>query len=118
LQDPPLSVKSREAIAKDFRSRDQLQKLLWKGFLLWLRTLLVLFLLGMTLCGFHKKPVMSKGEKEWFNMIMTALKVALGLNIAAALNDMANNMRWYFLSRAPRSLAEVRQRLNSDGATC
>jgi hypothetical protein len=77
------------------------------GFMLWLRTVVLLFLLGMTFWGYARKAVMSKEDKKGFNALVTGLSIALGLNIAASLNKMTLNMRWYFLSRKPWSLAEV-----------
>lgn len=104
---PVIDSALQDRLSKEFRSRTQLKQLLLTGFLLWLRTAILLALLGITLWAFVRKPVMSDTEKKLFNAIMTGVSIALGLNISVALNEMALNMRWWFLSRRKRSLAEV-----------
>ncbi|KAH9208271.1 hypothetical protein DL95DRAFT_480624 [Leptodontidium sp. 2 PMI_412] len=62
----------------------------------------------------NRLAVLTYAQKQMFNAFITGLCIALGLNIATALNAMAFNLRWWFLARQLRSLDEVDTILKSD----
>lgn len=94
LRYPLTSPSLQETLAKDFHARKQLLTILGKGLMLWIRTMLILVFLGLVLWEYDRKVVMSESDKNAFNILMTAGSITLGLNIAAALNQMTLNMRW------------------------
>jgi hypothetical protein len=104
---PVISPELQTSLEKTFNSRRQYWQILWKGFVIWLRTVALLVLLAIILVVYNQKPVMSSGEANTFNSLVTALSITLGLNIASALKEMTLDMRWYFLSRTARPLSEV-----------
>lgn len=97
----------QKRLAKTFSSSKQLHKLFRDGFILWIRTAVLLGFLAFTLWNNGKRAVMGVAEKMMFNTFMTALSIALGLNIATSLNAMGLNLRWWILSRKNRVLSEA-----------
>jgi hypothetical protein len=103
-----------KALRKPFNPRKQLKQLLLDGFGRWSITALLVLCLYLTLWRYSTKSVMSQAGKLRFNALVTGISIALGLNIASSLREMALEMRWWILSRRTRSLYEVDLILNSD----
>lgn len=103
-----------KALRKSFNHRKQLKQLLLDGFGRWSITALLVLCLYLTLWRYSTKSVMSQAGKLRFNALVTGISIALGLNIASSLREMALEMRWWILSRRKRSLYEVDLILNSD----
>jgi len=66
------------------------------------------------LVQFYEGWVLSPHDKTVFEALLTALSLALGLNIASALKSIALQTRWWLLSHKRRSEKEVRMILNCD----
>ena len=92
---------------KSFDPRKQLRGLLLHGLVGWSMTALLVLCLYLTLWRYSSKAVMSQNGKLQFNALVTGISIALGLNIASSLREMALETRWWILSRRKRSLHEV-----------
>jgi hypothetical protein len=90
-----------------FIRRQQLRKLLFKGFLRFFITVTLTATLLWTIFGYAKKPVLVDGQKRIFNTLVTALSMSLGIAIASSFKEVAINIRWWVLSRRKRPLSEV-----------
>lgn len=55
----------------------------------------------------YQDRTLSPGEKSTFDAIIVAVSLALGLNIAAALNSTALHLRWWFLGKRRMHIREV-----------
>jgi hypothetical protein len=82
--------------------------LLW-GFLRWFIAAGLLALLGITIWKYSTYSIISNNERLWFNAILTGLSIVIGLAIAASLNAMTFNMRWWLLSLRKWRLRQVRK---------
>jgi hypothetical protein len=106
---PLINSDKQDQLAKTFSSSKQLHKLFRDGLILWIRTAVLLGFLAFTLWNNGRRAAMTVAEKMMFNTFMTGLSIALALNIAASLNAMGLNVRWWILSRRIRPLSEVRK---------
>lgn len=61
----------------------------------------------MALRVWNKKGTVTEASKRIFNAITTGISIALGINIATSLKDMALNARWAILHARKRNLYEV-----------
>ncbi|MCJ1404823.1 hypothetical protein MMC11_008049 [Xylographa trunciseda] len=93
--------------SREFSPRKQLLHLLSFGFLRFLVTGVLVGGLYTTLWLFESKSVMNELQKKLFNTIVTALSIALGINIASSFKNVAIDTRWFFLSRKRRPLKEA-----------
>lgn len=85
----------------------QLIRLLAWGFLRFLVTIALCGGLYAALWGYSSRPPMDDTEKRYFNFIITALSMALGMNLASTFKSVALNVRWWILSQKLRPLKEV-----------
>jgi hypothetical protein len=61
-------------------------------------TLFLCGCLAACLAGFQTIPALYTSQKHAFNALVTALSIALGLNLASSFQDYAQMMRWRFLA--------------------
>jgi len=55
----------------------------------------------------HQNRTLSQGQKSAFDAIIVGISIALGLNIAASLREIAIYMRWWFLGKKQIHIREV-----------
>jgi hypothetical protein len=55
----------------------------------------------------YRGRTLSLGQKSVFDAIIVAISIALGLNIASALKEVAIHTRWWFLSKRHLHIKEV-----------
>jgi hypothetical protein len=91
-----------------FDSEEQFWKIFRRGLKQFISTLIIAALLVYTIRRFSRQKVMSKNMKHVFNAISTGLSMTLGMCVAEGFKSMAVDIRWWILSRKPRSLPEVR----------
>ncbi|KAI9793457.1 MAG: hypothetical protein M1833_000743 [Piccolia ochrophora] len=96
---------------------EQLLRMLWRGLVRWLITAVFLGIAAVILKCFQRQVVIDSTGKQWFNTLITATSLVLGLNIVASLKEMAGNMRWKILSIRSHSLREVDLILGCDSLT-
>jgi len=133
---PVLSEKELQSLDKEWHPSTQLRRLLFKGLVRWLATVMFVIVIYVVLYMFSKKPVMDDKNKKvsthnslhdslWamiekrqaFNVLIVGSTLALGLNIASSLKAMAVDFRWWLLSHKKRSLKEVNLILHLDSLT-
>ncbi|KAE8444531.1 hypothetical protein EG329_014455 [Mollisiaceae sp. DMI_Dod_QoI] len=100
-----------------FVRRQQLWKLLSKGFLRFCITIILTVTLLWTIVAYSKIPVLVDSQKRIFNTLVTALSMSLGIAIASSFKQVAVNVRWWILSRKKRPLSEVDAILECDSLT-
>ncbi|KAK0654745.1 hypothetical protein B0T16DRAFT_256 [Cercophora newfieldiana] len=86
--------------------RESTARFLMFGVLRWFgtATLSGLYYLAIRL---HQDRTLSRGQKSAFDAIVVGLSIALGLNIAASLREMAIYMRWWFLGKRQIHIREI-----------
>lgn len=100
-------AKNHTHLARNFGPFKQLLRLLSWGLARFIVTGILVGGLYVTLWTFQAKSVMDETQKKLFNTIVTALSMALGINIASSFKNVAIDTRWWFLSRKRRPLKEV-----------
>ena len=79
--------------------------LLWGGLRWFLAaTLSVLYYVVILL---HQGHIVTSGQKSILDALLVGLSVAMGLNIATALKEIATHMRWWFLDTRQTDIHEV-----------
>lgn len=106
------------SLRKNFHPPPQLYKLLFKGFIKWFITLALMAIIGSIMYYYstHVRPMTEK-DKQKYNFLVVGLSLALGMNLASSLKQMAVDVRWWVLSLTKRSLREVDLILHLDGLT-
>ncbi|MCJ1282388.1 hypothetical protein MMC26_001711 [Xylographa opegraphella] len=104
-------------LSREFSPRKQLLTLLSFGVIRFIVTAVLVGGLYATLWLFEAKSVMNELQKKLFNTIITALSMALGINIASSFKNVAIDTRWFFLSRKNRPLKEVDMILSCNSLT-
>ncbi|MCJ1479828.1 hypothetical protein MMC13_008514 [Lambiella insularis] len=104
-------------LARQFLPRKQILRLLLWGLARFIITGVLVGGLYVTLWTFEAKSVLSEVQKKIFNTIITALSLALGINIASSFKNVAIDTRWWFLSRKRRPLKEIDMILNNNSLT-
>ncbi|GKU14136.1 unnamed protein product, partial [Fusarium langsethiae] len=106
---------------EDFRfrglqaSRTATWKYLISVFLRWLVTLLLsLAIWGILWFYSDAMVIMARPATRDFNVWITGLTIALGLEFAGSLNKLAKDTRWWILSRRHRSRRKVEAILEAE----
>ncbi|KAI9881078.1 MAG: hypothetical protein M1830_008236 [Pleopsidium flavum] len=93
--------------ARKFDSKEQSRRLLRDQSIGLAVTILLVVLVIVTLKAFQDEGNISKHRKTGFNVIITTLSLALGLNFFEAFKDMAKVYRWRILASGQFSLRET-----------
>lgn len=88
-------------------TRKRFWNILLKSLLRWLITLILCIAYYIALRVWNQKGTVTEASKRVFNAITTGISIALGINIASSLKDMALNARWPILHARKRNLVEV-----------
>ncbi|CZS83053.1 unnamed protein product [Fusarium graminearum] len=86
---------------------------LWLGLVgKWFIT--VFFILGVyvILVAYAGQAVISEKQKKYFNALITGFLIALGLSTMSQLTHAVQDLRWWILSKRPRSRQKVKAILN------
>jgi hypothetical protein len=102
----------------NFHPPSQLRKLLFRGFMKWFVTVAIMGAISgiMYYYAFNVRP-MTERDKQTYNFLVLGLSLALGMNLASSLKQMATDARWWVLSLTKRNLREVDLILHLDGLT-
>lgn len=102
----------------NFHPPSQLRRLLFKGFIKWFITVALMAVMGSIMYYYstHIRP-MTDQDKQTYNFLIVGLSLALGMNLASSLKQMAVDVRWWILSLTRRNLREVDLILHLDGLT-
>jgi hypothetical protein len=102
----------------NFHPTSQLRKLLVRGFIKWFITVALIGAMSgiMYYYAYDVRP-MTNMDKQTYNFLVLGLSLALGMNLASSLKQMATDMRWWVLSLSKRNLREVDLILHLDGLT-
>src|SRR5271156_3272099 len=102
----------------NFHPPSQLCRLLFKGFIKWFISLALMAALG-SIMYYYSTQVrpMTDNDKQKYNFLVVGLSLALGMNLASSLKQMAVDIRWWVLSLGKRNLREVDLILHLDGLT-
>lgn len=73
----------------------------------WLMTATLCFMYISLVLTLEKRGALNSITRKSFNAVTTGISIALGLDIASALKDMASIMRWYVLTNRTYNLVEV-----------
>jgi hypothetical protein len=102
----------------NFHPPSQLGKLLVKGFIKWFITVtLIATMSGIMYYYSNNVRPMTDLDKQTYNFLVVGLSLALGMNLASSLKEMAVDMRWWVLSLTKRNLREVDLILHLDSLT-
>ena len=104
----PLTELEMRQLRRNFHPPSQLYELLFKGFIKWMITVTLCATMGgiMYYYSTHVTP-MTDTDKQRYNFSVIALSLALGMNLASSLKEMAVDIRWWILSLDRRKLREV-----------
>ncbi|ESZ89893.1 hypothetical protein SBOR_9718 [Sclerotinia borealis F-4128] len=92
----------------------QFWHILLKSLARWLITLVLCIAYIFALRVWNRKGTVTETSKRVFNALTTGISIALGINIASSLKDMALNARWPILHARKRNLIELDLTLHSD----
>jgi hypothetical protein len=102
----------------NFHPQSQLRKLLVKGFIKWFITVaLIATMSGIMYYYSNNVRPMTDLDKQTYNFLVVGLSLALGMNLASSLKQMAVDVRWWVLSLTKRNLREVDLILHLDSLT-
>jgi hypothetical protein len=91
-----------------FKPWRQFFHLLGTGFVRFLLTAGLIIALWKIIWTYSTYPILNPGQKRFFNFLVTAFSLALGLNLASSLKSVAVKSRWWILTWEKRPLDEVR----------
>lgn len=109
---PPHQHELMEKTTPRFRglpARRRSRPKLWLGVLgKWLITVAFIVIIYVILIGYSNYEVISNKQKRYFNALITGFLIALGLTTMSQLTNAVSDLRWWILSRRPRSAGKVR----------
>jgi uncharacterized membrane protein SirB2 len=73
----------------------------------WLITVAFIVIIYVILIGYSNYEVISNKQKRYFNALITGFLIALGLTTMSQLTNAVSDLRWWILSRRPRSAGKV-----------
>ena len=94
-------------LPQEFDHRKQFIDLFVHGLLRFLITVVLIIILYQIIWSYSQYPMLDSSQKRVFNFLVTALSLALGLNLASSLKSVAVKARWWILSWKKRPLHEV-----------
>ncbi|CAJ0553129.1 Ff.00g116410.m01.CDS01 [Fusarium sp. VM40] len=81
---------------------------LWLGIIgKWSETVAIVLVIYVILVVYAIKDVMSQKEKKYFNALITGSLIALGLSTMSQLTGAVQDLKWWILSKRPRSRQKV-----------
>ncbi|KAF4991465.1 hypothetical protein FDECE_14035 [Fusarium decemcellulare] len=83
----------------------------------WLGTTVILIIIYVILLSYSAYDVISQKQKRYFNALITGFLIALGLTTTSQLTGTVSDLRWWILSRRPRSRQKVRAILHATRMT-
>lgn len=92
-----------------FKHWKQFFRLLGAGFLRFLISAGLIAALYELIWWYSSFALLNTSQKRMFNFLVTALSLALGLNLASSLKSIAIKSRWWILSWEKRPLEDVGQ---------
>ncbi|KAF4956718.1 hypothetical protein FSARC_11486 [Fusarium sarcochroum] len=91
---------------------------LWLGlFAKWFITVIFVVIVYIILITYWRHDVISEKQKKYFNALITGFLIALGLSTMSQLTRAVSDLRWWILSRRPRSRQKVEAILNVHSMT-
>lgn len=108
---PPHQHEMMEKSTPRFRglpARRRSRPKLWLGVLgKWLITVVFIIIIYVILISYSSYEVISNKQKRYFNALITGFLIALGLTTMSQLTNAVSDLRWWILSRRPRSAGKV-----------
>lgn len=108
---PPDQHELREKKTPGFKglpARRRSRPKLWLGVLgKWLVTVAFIAIVDVILVSYSSYEVISNKQKRYFNALITGFLIALGLTTMSQLTNAVSDLRWWILSRRPRSAGKV-----------
>lgn len=81
---------------------------LWLGIIgKWSETVAIVLIIYVILVVYAIKDVMSQKQKKYFNALITGSLIALGLSTMSQLTGAVQDLKWWILSKRPRSRQKV-----------
>ncbi|RFN52107.1 hypothetical protein FIE12Z_3659 [Fusarium flagelliforme] len=74
----------------------------------WLITVMFIIVVYIVLIGYALYDVMTSQHKKYFNALITGFLIALGMSTMSQLTHAVGDMRWWILSKRPRSRQKVK----------
>ncbi|KAF4437153.1 hypothetical protein F53441_13111 [Fusarium austroafricanum] len=109
----PSKARSQGLLA---RRRSRLK--LWLGlFAKWFITVIFVLVVYIILIRYTNHDVIDKKQKKYFNALITGFLIALGLSTMSQLTSAVSDLRWWILSRRPRSRQKVKAILHVQSMT-
>jgi cytochrome c biogenesis protein CcdA len=81
---------------------------LWLGLIgKWFITVIFIIVVYGILIAYALYDVISEKQKKYFNALITGFLIALGLSTMSQLTHAVQDLRWWILSKRPRSRQKV-----------
>lgn len=81
---------------------------LWLGLIgKWFVTIIFIVVVYIILVAYALYDVISEIQKKYFNALITGFLIALGLTTMSQLTHSVQDLRWWILSKRPRSRQKV-----------
>ncbi|CEI60309.1 hypothetical protein FVEN_g6470 [Fusarium venenatum] len=104
---PSLSPPTRRFQGLPARRRSKVK--LWLGLTgKWCITIIFIIVVYIILIAYALHDVMSEIQKKYFNALITGFLIALGLSTMSQLTHAVQDLRWWILSKRPRSRQKVK----------
>ncbi|XEV04415.1 hypothetical protein FSHL1_009702 [Fusarium sambucinum] len=104
---PSISPPTRRFQGLPARRRSKVK--LWLGLTgKWCITIIFVIVVYIILIAYALHDVMSELQKKYFNALITGFLIALGLSTMSQLTHAVQDLRWWILSKRPRSRQKVK----------
>ncbi|KIL89283.1 hypothetical protein FAVG1_07677 [Fusarium avenaceum] len=91
---------------------------LWLGIVgKWSETVAIVLVIHVILVVYASKSVISQKEKKYFNALITGSLIALGLSTMSQLTGAVQDLKWWILSKRPRSRQKIKAILEVSSMT-
>ncbi|GKU04419.1 hypothetical protein FLAG1_07118 [Fusarium langsethiae] len=104
---PSPSLPTRRFQGLPARRRSKVK--LWLGLIgKWFITIIFIIVVYIILVAYALHDVISEKQKKYFNALITGFLIALGLSTMSQLTHAVQDLRWWILSKRPRSRQKVK----------
>ncbi|KAF5631116.1 uncharacterized protein FTJAE_7982 [Fusarium tjaetaba] len=110
FQNPPTTPNPPPRTFQGLPARRRSKVKLWLGLIgKWFITVIFIIVVYGILIAYALYDVISEKQKKYFNALITGFLIALGLSTMSQLTHAVQDLRWWILSRRPRSRQKATQ---------
>ncbi|PNP79268.1 hypothetical protein FNYG_07344 [Fusarium nygamai] len=109
FQNPPTTPSPPSRTFQGLPARRRSKVKLWLGLIgKWFITVIFIIVVYGILIAYALYDVISEKQKKYFNALITGFLIALGLSTMSQLTHAVQDLRWWILSKRPRSRQKVK----------